>query len=165
MHTAYIGIGSNLSDKLANCERAVSMLGEHCGVTVCVLSKWYETVSVPPGQPDYVNGVAMVETELTPFELFAVQQKIEVRLGREPLHPKGLPRTIDLDLLFYDDLVIHSDGLEVPHPEVAKRLFVLVPLCDIAPLLVHPGIGRTIHELKMELESDETMKGQWQCSG
>lgn len=141
------------------------MLGECCGVTVCALSKWYETVSVPPGQPDYVNGVAMVETGLGPSELFAVQQEIEVALGRQLLRPKGAPRTIDLDLLFYDDLVIHSDGLEIPHPEIAKRLFVLVPLCDIAPALVHPGLGRTIRELKMELESSETVKGQRQCSG
>lgn len=146
-HTAYIGIGSNLGAREEHCERAVALLAGCGGIRVRACSRWYETASAPPGQPDFINGAAEVETELKPQKLLAALQAIEVSLGRPPVRPKGEPRTIDLDLLLYDDLAIELPGLTIPHPGLAKRPFVLLPLCDIAPSLAHPLLGCTVREL------------------
>jgi 2-amino-4-hydroxy-6-hydroxymethyldihydropteridine diphosphokinase len=149
---AYIGIGSNLGDRRANCAAAVAALGEVPGVRVEKTSAWRETAPVGPvPQGDFINGVAQVATTLGPRELFDACLDIERGMGRERRVPKG-PRVIDLDLLLYGDVVLDEPGLTVPHPEMARRRFVLEPLGEIAPEARHPVTGRTAAEMLAALD-------------
>ena len=150
-HAAFIGIGSNQGNRMANCAKALDLLSAEKGIEVVRVSRWYESEAVtdtPPfGQPPFINAAASISTSLRADELMAVLLRIESKLGRPHPRPKGEQRTIDLDLLLYDDLTLHIDGLDLPHPELPKRLFVLLPLCDIAPDAVHPAIGLTVRDL------------------
>ncbi|MFA4971686.1 MAG: 2-amino-4-hydroxy-6-hydroxymethyldihydropteridine diphosphokinase [bacterium] len=157
--TAYIGIGSNLGDRQKNCTAAIDLLAHYRDIKVSDLSDWYETKALPTAgwtlpQPDYVNGVARIETPLPPAELLSRLLEVESRLGRPMERQKGEPRTVDLDLLLYGDMIIDEPGLSVPHPELAKRLFVLVPLCDIAPDAVDPRSGLSAAEMRELLSTD-----------
>lgn len=159
MHTAYISIGSNLGDRRAACERAVALLRNTPGIAVQRLSPWYETSAIAVAgsavqdAPDYVNGVAELSTSLAPLELLAVLQGIEARMGRPASRPKGDPRSIDLDLLIVDDVILTAPGLHLPHPELAKRLFVLIPLCAIAPEVIDPASRCTAGHLLKQLQA------------
>lgn len=150
-HTAFIGIGSNQGDRMANCTSALKLLSTEKGIEVVRVSRWYESEALtdaPPfGQPPFINAAAHVTTSLRADELMALLLRIETKLGRPYPRPKGEQRTIDLDLLLYDDLTLHIEGLDLPHPELAKRLFVLLPLCDIAPDAIHPATGLTVRDL------------------
>ncbi len=133
MATAYLGLGANLGDRLANLREAVRMLDEHpsCRVTAC--SSIYETDPVGPvDQPDFLNAVIATETDLRPEELLDLVHSIENKLGRVRTIKWG-PRVIDIDILLYGQLEIEADGLTLPHPELMKRAFVLVPFAEIAP--------------------------------
>lgn len=131
MSIAYIGLGSNVGDRLENLRRAIAAL-EAPGVSVRKVSSVYETAPVGPIQPDFLNAVAEVSTGLDAPNLLAVLEKIEAQIGRTPGERWG-PRELDLDLLLFGDEVIHEPALEVPHPEMIRRSFVLVPLLEIAP--------------------------------
>lgn len=136
MNTAYISLGSNLGDRQHNIAEAVRLLGDLPDVTVAAQSKWYNSPALTHDgsqQPDYLNGVAKIETALEPEQLLDACQSIEQQLGRPKEHGKWESRTIDLDILLYDDRVINTFRLTIPHPEIAKRGFVLEPLYDIAP--------------------------------
>lgn len=138
MSTAYIGIGSNLGDRQRNVDAAVRLLSEETSVKVLAQSKWYNSPALTHDgsqQPDYLNGVIKIETSLEPEQLLDACQSIEQQLGRPAKHGKWETRTIDLDILLYDDHVINTSRLTIPHPEIAKRGFVLEPLYDIAPEL------------------------------
>src|SRR5262249_5301770 len=139
MITAYIALGSNLGDRSDYLERALTVLRQSEGVQVTRVSPIYETrpVGGPPGQGAYLNAVAELRTERTAHDLLDVLLAIEQRLGRVRQERDG-PRTIDLDLLLYGDLVHADEQLIVPHPRLHERLFVLQPLAQIAPGLVHP---------------------------
>lgn len=153
-HIAYIGIGSNLGNRLANCQGAVDSLGRHAEIRVRNVSRWYETQALagetPSNDPPYVNGVVEITTSLAPYDLLNALIAIESSLRRPHPRPKGVPRTIDLDILLYDRKIIDSPDLCIPHPGLPKRLFVLVPLCDIAPAFVHPVTFRSIKEMMEE---------------
>jgi 2-amino-4-hydroxy-6-hydroxymethyldihydropteridine diphosphokinase len=139
--TAYLGLGSNLGDREALIAEALARL-EAAGVHVAARSPLYETDPVTPDpQPLYLNGVARVETTLSPREILRLCLEIERQLGRE--RPPGAlspaPRSIDLDVLLYDDAVIDEPDLIVPHPRLLERAFVRIPLADVAtPGLTHP---------------------------
>lgn len=156
-HTAYIGIGSNLGDRLGNCLLALRMFSEHDSIEVRKVSRWYETEAWgdggPADDPSYLNAAAELDTSLSAQELLAELLDVERRLGRPHPRPKGLPRAIDLDLLLYDELKLNLPGLTLPHPQLSKRLFVLLPLCDIGPALVHPTLGLTIRDLAVRRQS------------
>jgi len=144
-HIVFIALGSNLGDRQANLQAAIQALPP--AVRVQRTSPIYETE--PWGyreQPDFLNMVLQGETELSPSELIASLKKMEALLGRQATFKNG-PRVIDLDLLFYDDLVLENAGLTIPHPGMAERAFVLVPLADLAPDKVHPGRKETVKEL------------------
>jgi len=147
----YIALGSNLGDRIANLQAAIQALQPF--LRVLGQSPVYETA--PWGyanQPDYLNQVIRGETELPPQELFQRLKAIEADLGREPTFRNG-PRTIDLDILLYDDLVLDSPILTIPHPRFSERAFVLFPLADLAPGLRHPITGETVLSLRDRADS------------
>jgi 2-amino-4-hydroxy-6-hydroxymethyldihydropteridine diphosphokinase len=144
---AYVGLGSNLGDREAQITRAAELLGAQRLSTIVETEPWgYEA------QPKFLNAVAEVETELDPRAMLDQLLDVERQLGRERIGPRWGPRTIDLDLLVYGDLILDEPGLTVPHPELAQRLFVLEPLAELAPSLEIPGVG-TVQTLLAGLQS------------
>ncbi|WP_447975168.1 2-amino-4-hydroxy-6-hydroxymethyldihydropteridine diphosphokinase [Nitrospira sp. Kam-Ns4a] len=147
---AYIGFGSNVGDRLDFCDRAVTLLSLLPSSQVTAVSSLYETEPVAdgtdPGAGWFLNGVVRLETDLTPRSLLTVCREIERALGRDLDH-RGGPRTLDLDLLLYGDRVIGESDLTVPHPRLHLRRFVLVPLAELAPNLVHPVLRQTVKDL------------------
>jgi len=149
--TAFVGIGSNLGDREENLRRAVELLSEEDGIEVTAVSEIRETEPVGPvKQGPFLNGAVRVETDLGAQELLERLLAVEQRLGRVRTQRWG-PRTIDLDLLLYDDLYVDEPGLTVPHPRLHERRFALEPLADLAPNLEIPGKG-SISSLLAELE-------------
>jgi len=154
-HRVFIALGSNRGDKKKNCQQALERLTEDPDNRILRQSSWYLTQPVGLDDPEwFINGVFLLETGQAPRELLETLLKIENRLGRERTIKWG-PRTIDLDILFYDDRVIQEVDLVIPHSELEKRRFVLDPLSEIAPDLIHPIIKKTIKELKEALETGE----------
>jgi 2-amino-4-hydroxy-6-hydroxymethyldihydropteridine diphosphokinase len=151
---AYLGIGSNLGDREAALQGAVDGLGEASGVEVVGVSRVYETDPVGgPEQPEYLNAVVAVDTTLSPHELLAVCQALEVAALRVRAERFG-PRTLDVDVLLVGDEEVHTADLDVPHPRMWERGFVLAPLSDLAPELVDgevrwPGVRLT--ELRLSV--------------
>lgn len=152
-HSVYLALGSNLGDRSANLEAALEALPP--SVRVLLRSPIYET---PPwghtDQPNFLNQVVLAETELTPQDLLTYLKRLEEQLGRQPSFPNG-PRKIDLDILFYDDLVLETPALTIPHPRLAERTFVLTPLADLAPDLIHPVLKLTVSELLSQVDQTE----------
>lgn len=151
--TAYIALGSNLGDRAEYLARAVQLLGAERGIRVVRLSPTYETAPVggPSGQGPYLNAAAELSVDLAPRDLLATLLRNETALGRVRQERDG-PRTIDLDLLLYADRVLDEPDLVVPHPRLDQRAFVLRPLADLAPGLVHPVLRKTIAELLAKIE-------------
>ena len=144
-HTVYLALGTNLGDRLANLKQAITALTPQ--LEVKAKSQVYET---PPwgfeDQPKFLNQVVKAQTYLDPLPLLKHLKRLEVALGREVSFPNG-PRLIDIDILFYDDLVLDTPPLVIPHPRLHERGFVLLPLMDIAPDLVHPLTQQSVQEM------------------
>lgn len=153
-HTSYIGIGSNLGDRRGTILGAIEAIRAAPGILEVVPSSIHETLALggPPGQGEYLNAAARVETTLSPHALLDVLLGIEARFGRVRGERWG-PRTLDLDLLLYDQEVMDTPGLTVPHPRLHERLFVLEPLSEVAGGAVHPVLARTIGELLQQARS------------
>lgn len=146
MAIAYISIGSNLGDREENCRQAIKLI-EKNGIAVRKQSRMYETE--PWGvkdQPKFINMAIEAETDKKPEELLRVLEEIEKEIGRTETVKWG-PRVIDLDILFYDDLILKTQDLEIPHPLMHERAFVLKPLCEIAPDKRHPVTEKTVKEM------------------
>ncbi len=157
--TAYLGLGSNLGDRQANLDRALAFLGQR--LRVDTVSSIYD--SEPVGnveQPRFLNLVCQVTTNIEPAGLLALAKGIEAKMGRAGA--SGTPRTIDIDILFYGDQVIETPELVIPHPRLAKRAFVLAPLVEIAPDLVHPVSGKTAKEM---LKAAKEVQGVFKWEG
>jgi 2-amino-4-hydroxy-6-hydroxymethyldihydropteridine diphosphokinase len=150
MHVTYIGLGSNLGDRLANLGAAIAAMEPEVHPLEC--SSVYET---PPWgyleQPDFLNQVVKAETELSPADLLSYLKGIEDDLGRQETFLNG-PRKIDLDIIFFDDAVIDSPPITIPHPRMESRGFVLQPLADLAPDLKHPVLDVSVQELLARIE-------------
>lgn len=156
---AFIGLGSNDGDRAENLRHAVRGLDSTHGIEVVQVSSIYETEPVGgPAQPDYLNAVAEVAVHLGHRALLDACMTIEHALGRErSTEERWGPRVIDLDLLVMGDLVVSDPDLEIPHPRLAERAFVLVPFSEIAPYVVVPGLG-PVHELEERLLVTHTVR-------
>lgn len=143
---AYVGVGANLGDARAACESAVAALGRLRGTRVAAVSSWWRSAPVDAAGPDYVNGVAALDTTLAPLALLDSLQAIEAAHGRERPYPNA-PRTLDLDVLLFGSERMHSERLTLPHPRLHLRAFVLAPLAELAPDLVLPGLGSLAERL------------------
>lgn len=141
-----IALGSNLGDSLAILERAIETLAQTPAINLQFRSSWYQTAPLGPPQPDYLNGCAVLAVQLAPEQLLDTLLDIEQQFGRVRRERWG-PRTLDLDLLLYDDLILETPRLQLPHPRMAERAFVLVPLAEIAPDWIDPRSGKTISQL------------------
>ncbi|MCD4823988.1 MAG: 2-amino-4-hydroxy-6-hydroxymethyldihydropteridine diphosphokinase [Phycisphaerae bacterium] len=154
--TVYIALGSNIGNKAEILRKALDMLRRREGITLKRVSGLIETAPVggPGDQPDYLNGVAELETSLCPEALLAALQEIEAALGRNrQAELRWGPRTCDLDILLMDYVIMDTPELTIPHPRLTEREFVLGPLCEIAPNARHPVTHKTAADMLAELRS------------
>jgi len=154
----FLGIGSNLGDRVKNCLKAVAELQAHPGVNVLKTSSFYETEPVGVEGGWFVNCVAMAEVSLGPHQLLTLLQEIEGKMGRPLRRGYGEPRAIDLDILLYGQHEVHTPTLLIPHPEMHKRRFVLLPLSEIAPWARHPVLGLSAKELSLRLQDPHQVR-------
>ena len=151
-----IALGSNQGNSLDILERSLNVLNLIPGIILKQISSWYQTkpVGTPQPQPDYLNGCALLSVEQTPEELLAILQATEIQFGRTD---KGTlqPRTLDLDLLLYEDAIVNTPDLTIPHPRMVERAFVLVPLAEIAPDWIEPKSGKKIAQLLTNVDTSE----------
>lgn len=149
MATVYLALGTNLGDRAANLRQAYAAL-RHT-FTMQAASTVYETEpAYLLDQPRFYNAVCQITTAWPPLDVLRWLKQLETTLGRTPSARFG-PRQIDLDILFYDDVILNTPELNIPHPRLAERAFVLVPLAQIAPDLIHPHLGVSIHTLREQL--------------
>jgi 2-amino-4-hydroxy-6-hydroxymethyldihydropteridine diphosphokinase len=164
VHTAYIGAGSNIGDKLLNCKNGISALTNTQNAVEKAWSRFYKTEPVDYKDQDwFINVVVKVETTLAPFELLKTLKSIERGAGRVDGSIRFGPRVLDLDIILYDDLVANSSKLIVPHPRMHKRRFVLRPICDIDPTIVHPVLKKEMQALLDVLDENEQRIVEYRC--
>ena len=163
MYVAYIGFGSNIGNRLAYIQSAIHTLSETEGITLQKTSSIYTTDPIGyESQAQFLNGVAAIQTSLSPLSLLHTLKDIEAAIGRKHRIRWG-PREIDLDILIYGDLYLQTEKLVIPHPEMHLRGFVLVPLAEIAPDLVHPVFQKSIQTLLNRLEDSKSVVKEEDC--
>ncbi|HEY90968.1 MAG TPA: 2-amino-4-hydroxy-6-hydroxymethyldihydropteridine diphosphokinase [Dehalococcoidia bacterium] len=156
----YLGLGSNMGDRRANLDKALELLSQR--VSVLEVSSTYDTEPVGNvSQPRFLNLACKVSTRLEPIGLLTLLKGIESKLGRKQTGP-NTPRPIDIDILFFGELAMDSPKLTIPHPRLIERAFVLVPLADITPDLVHPVTGKTVLEMLKSLQKGVQGVFKWQ---
>ncbi len=167
MALVYLGLGANLGRRIKTLEDGIKRLGAHPGISVLARSPYYETEPLGgPPQPWFINAALGIETGLSPQELLRVAQEIERGLGRKhnpDEEERWGPRTIDIDILLYDNRIVEDEDLKIPHPMMHQRRFVLEPLADISPELVHPVLNETVSRLLDTVKgiiTESNMQGQ-----
>lgn len=158
--TAYIGFGANLGDRAAKFDEALLALGLLPFTKLTAHSRLYqsEPEGLSDGGPQFLNAAIAIETALSPEDLMSEIRDIELRLGKSLSHRSDMSRVLDLDLLMYGDKRVKEGSLEVPHPRMHRRAFVLAPLAEIAPQAIHPVLGHTVRELMNLLPAGEIEK-------
>jgi 2-amino-4-hydroxy-6-hydroxymethyldihydropteridine diphosphokinase len=156
-HRAAIALGSNLGDSRQILSSALETLDRFSGITVEAVSEIYQTVAVGPPQPDYLNACAVLSTDLEPQALLDTLLEVEAQFGRVRWERWGA-RLLDLDLLLFDDWVMEQPGLQIPHPRMVERAFVLVPLADVAADWVEPISGKAIAFLVQQVDGSGVQK-------
>lgn len=158
----YIGFGSNLGNPIVNCRLALDALGRLPHTEITAVSSLYETEPICSEGPWFINGVVEIFTPLSPAKLLQACRQIESTLGRPPLRSKPLPvaspRTMDLDILLYGERVLNTPDLQIPHPRMHERGFVLIPLAEIAPNGWHPVLKKDVYELLEDLKDAHEVK-------
>jgi 2-amino-4-hydroxy-6-hydroxymethyldihydropteridine diphosphokinase len=154
-HQVYIGIGSNVGNKRENFFEAVTRLAKLPDTRVLKESSLYESEPLGDAKEWYVNGAVEIETKFKPDMLLKKFKNIERSMGRKKIKKRWGARIIDLDILLYDSAVVKKKNLRIPHPEMSTRKFVLIPLSEIAPQVVHPVLGVTISELLINVKDDK----------
>ena len=164
IHTAYIGAGSNMGNKLLNCKNGIAALTRPKKTVLKDWSRFYKTEPVDYKDQDwFVNSVVKIETNLDPFQLLDELRSIERDTGRVYGPIRFGPRILDLDIILYDDLVKSSSRLVIPHPRMHKRRFVLQPICDIDPKIVHPVLKKDMQYLLDVLDENEQRVIEYPC--
>jgi 2-amino-4-hydroxy-6-hydroxymethyldihydropteridine diphosphokinase len=154
-HIAYIGIGSNIGNKVRHCEKAIAEILKANHHKLLAQSSLFKTQAIGYTSQDwFVNGVIKIETELEPLDLLQILKAIESRMGRTTTVRWG-PRVIDLDILFFDEEEIKTEEVQIPHPSLHERQFVLIPLAEIDRNLVHPVLKKTVRELLETLKEEQ----------
>ncbi len=149
----FLSLGSNIGRRRANCLAALNMLAGVDGINILDTSPFYLTEPVDYTEQDwFVNGAVKIGAGIGPFELLAVTQEIQEACGRRKTAIRFGPRALDIDIIFFGDEIISGPGLTIPHPRMHKRRFVLQPICDIDPTVVHPLLGQTVRELLSKLD-------------
>ncbi|MBU3183783.1 2-amino-4-hydroxy-6-hydroxymethyldihydropteridine diphosphokinase [Clostridium estertheticum] len=152
-HTAYIGVGGNMGDKDKNVKDALELINNSYNTKITKTSKFYNTKPVGYiDQEDFLNCVIEVKTLLTPLELVRFLLSIEKKLKRERVIRWG-PRTVDLDVLLFEDVISSMEEIILPHPRMHERMFVIEPMCDIAPYVLHPILNKTMIQIKEEIKA------------
>lgn len=153
----FIGVGSNLGNRRGYYQKALDLMADLPRTAIVRCSSLYETEPIGEAKNWYVNGVVELETGLSPRQLLSRLQKIESALGRRrtALTKKWASRTIDLDILLFDTHIVNEERLKIPHPEMYRRRFVLLPLSELAPQFAHPLLGSTVTELLASLADDK----------
>ena len=155
-HTVYLSVGSNMGDAFANCRFGIAATAAHPDVLLTATSHFYRTAPVDfTAQNWFVNAAFRIETALEAHALLALTHAVQASAGQGPKALRFGPRILDLDLIFFDDLILKQPDLELPHPRMHKRRFVLQPICDIEPQFVHPVLGHSVQDLLTRLEDDE----------
>ena len=155
-HTAYISVGSNIGDNLLNCQKGISALTESDKSIIIEQSNFYKTEPVDNTDQDwFVNAVVKIKTVLDPFQLLYELKTIEKNAGRTENQIRYGPRILDLDIIFYDDIIINSSKLIIPHHRMHKRRFILKSVCDIDPKLVHPVLKMNMQYLLDNIDDKE----------
>ena len=156
LHWAYISIGSNLGDPVKNCRHGIESLEGDGQVLVVARSPFYWTEPVDYLDQDwFLNAALKIHTELSPADLLAKMQGIQKAMGRKAGGARFGPRVLDLDIIFYEDRIIRTEQLTVPHPRMHKRRFVLQPICDIDPQVVHPVLRMDVQSLLNQLVAND----------
>jgi 2-amino-4-hydroxy-6-hydroxymethyldihydropteridine diphosphokinase len=163
-HTAYISAGANLGDKLANCRKGVQSLTQPIDIRLESQSKVYQTAPVDYTEQDwFINFVVKISTTLDPHALLRRIQHVQAQAGRVEDTIRFGPRLLDLDILLFDSLILNSPDLIIPHPRMHKRRFVLVPMCDIDPSLLHPRLKQTMQSLLSGLDDPSQLIREITC--
>lgn len=164
-HTTFISIGSNIGNKPANCHAAIRTIEQEQIGSIIAISSFYQTEPVDYTDQDwFLNAALKIETDLAPLQLLAALQKIETAAGRKSGGVRFGPRIIDLDIIFYDDIVFNHERLVIPHPRMHKRRFVLAPVCDIDRQIVHPVLGQNVGELLGRINDSKQRVCLYSCA-
>ena len=155
LHIAYLSVGSNIGDKLANCQKGIQALTETGHSKILAQSRFYVTEPVDYEAQDwFINAVVKLETSHDPFQLLSQIESIQRAAGRKIDPIRFGPRVLDLDIILYNDRIITSERLVIPHPRMHKRRFVLKPICDINPAIIHPVLKKEMRFLLERLDDD-----------
>jgi len=155
-HAAFVSVGSNLGDKLDNCLKGIAALIESGESSLLGASRFFRTSPVDYTDQDwFVNAAVKIRTTMEPLDLLDKLVAIQQQMGRKTDAVRFGPRVLDLDILLYDDRVFRTPRLEIPHPRMHKRAFVLQPICDINPSIIHPVLGQTVADLLGRIDDED----------